>query len=174
MRYFPALLCFCAAVAPATGETYVVRPDGTGHFPTIQAAIDAVESGDVVELTGGLFEGDGNRGIIWTEKEITLRSQSGNPRDCILECERITRGMYLEDVGPGALIEGVTIRHGLEGYGAGISLLNSSPRIERCVFLDNEGTDGGGLLINGLSFPVVARCTFAGNSAWFGGGGLCI
>ncbi len=163
---------------PASGDTYVVRPDGTGAFPTIQAAIDAVVDGDIIELTDGVFQGDGNRDIIWAGKQITLRSQSGDPYNCILDCEGTLRryhwGIYAENVGSGALIEGITLRNGVSSYGAGIGLLDSSPRIERCVFLDNHASEGGGLLINGgMSSPVVVECTFSGNTA-FDGGGLCI
>lgn len=172
-------LCISWAVLtlPAMGETYVVRPDGTGDFPTIQTAIDAVVDGDIIELGDGVFEGDGNRDVVWMDKEIAVRSQSGDPHACILDCEGTLRrhhlGIYIEDVGSGALVEGVTIRNGVSAGGGGIGMLDSSPRIERCVFLDNQGGYGGGLLINGESYPTIRRCTFSGNYA-ADGGGLCI
>jgi hypothetical protein len=164
-------------VMPAVGETYVVHPDGTGDFPTIQAAIDAVIDGDTVELSDGVFLGDGNRDIIWEAKSITLRSQSGNPENCIIDCDGTLRrnhwGFYIADVGPEALLEGVTVRNGFASLGAAIGMLDSSPRIERCMLLDNTAGDGS-LLLNGASFPRITGCTFAGNRALFTGGGLCI
>ena len=53
MRYFTLLtmICFILA-ATAEGTTYVVNPEGTGDFPTIQAAIDAAQDGDVNSLMG--------------------------------------------------------------------------------------------------------------------------
>ncbi len=42
-----------ALAAFALGATYVVNPDGTGDFPTIQAAIVATTSGDEVLLANG-------------------------------------------------------------------------------------------------------------------------
>ena len=73
---------------PSTiATTYVVRPDGAGDFPTIQAAIDACVDGDVVELSDGEFTGDGNREIDLLSKAITLRSQSGHAPACIINCQ---------------------------------------------------------------------------------------
>ncbi len=176
---FPALLwvAWAIMVAPATGATYVVRPDGTGDFPTIQAAIDAVLDGDIIELTDGVFQGEGNRDILWVDKEVTVRSQSGDPYSCTLDCEGTSRrshwGIYIEGVDPEARLEGVTVRDAYSGLGGGVWLEDSSPAIARCLFLNNIGVDGGGLLINGASLPTVSRCTFAGNIAGYGGG-VCI
>ena len=52
---FGLLLILCLGAA---AETYVVTPDGTGDFPTIQTAIDAAGDGDIIELTDGTFTGD--------------------------------------------------------------------------------------------------------------------
>jgi hypothetical protein len=174
MRLLMVVCALWAVLAlPAKGESYVVRPDGTGDFPTIQAAIDSVVDGDIIELANGVFQGDGNWDIRWTGKEVTLRSRSGNPYVCFLDGGGLFGtahwGIYMENVGPEALIEDLTI---LNAHG-GIMLLDSSPRIERCVLLDNEASEGGGLLINGWSSPVVVGCTFSGNRA-LEGGGVCI
>jgi hypothetical protein len=177
MRFLMLVGVLAALLAwPVSGDTYVVRPDGTGAFPTIQAAIDAVVDGDIIELTDGVFQGDGNRDIIWADKQITLRSQSGDPYNCILDCEGSLRrnhwGIYLEDVGPGALVQAVTVRNGIGG--GGMPILDSSPVIDRCVFFNNEAGEGGGILINGDgSYPVITACTFSANWA-IDGGGLCI
>ena len=45
-----SLLLTLSSIASAT--TYVVRPDGGGDFPTIQAAVDAASDGDVVLVLG--------------------------------------------------------------------------------------------------------------------------
>ena len=40
-------------LSAAGAATYVIRPDGTGNFPNIQAAINAVAPGDTLELADG-------------------------------------------------------------------------------------------------------------------------
>ena len=76
----------------ASGTTYVVRPDGTGDFPTIQAAIDSALDGDTIKLTDGTFRGEGNRNIHYWGKAITICGQSGDPSLCTIDCEGQTRG----------------------------------------------------------------------------------
>ncbi|MFH1279239.1 MAG: hypothetical protein ABIK65_12770 [Candidatus Eisenbacteria bacterium] len=82
----PALvLLFSSTALP---RTWVVRPDGTGDAPTIAAAIDSVNSGDdVIELMDGTFTGEGNRDLTNGEKTIVIRSASGNPAACVIDCE---------------------------------------------------------------------------------------
>ena len=56
----------------AMADEYVVLPDGTGDFPTIQAAIAAVADGDVILLAAGTFTGEGNRDLDFLGKGITV------------------------------------------------------------------------------------------------------
>ena len=62
--------------SPARAELYVVDPYGTGDFPTIQAAVNDLVDGDVIALTDGTFEGEGNRGIYFWNKSIKILSVS--------------------------------------------------------------------------------------------------
>ncbi len=63
------ILCFSVLassllLAPsAGGATLLVNPNGTGDYPTIQAAIDAASSGDIIELGNGTFAGEGNNDV---------------------------------------------------------------------------------------------------------------
>jgi len=58
------LACLTASWAgPSVATVYEVRPDGFGDFPTIQAAIEGAVDGDVIELTNGVFLGEGNRDV---------------------------------------------------------------------------------------------------------------
>ncbi len=80
------LLAAFLAGAPAAATTYVVRPNGAGDFATIQAAIDAVANGDVIELANGTFAGNGNRDLTYRGKAITVRAQASDPASCVIEC----------------------------------------------------------------------------------------
>lgn len=48
---------------PLLAETYTIAPDGSGDFPTIQAALVAAQAGDIVELLNGTLMGEGNRDV---------------------------------------------------------------------------------------------------------------
>ena len=90
-RYLLGPLALTAALvlsAPAaSAAVYVVHADGSGDFPTIQAAILGVETGDTIELTAGLFTGVGNRDLHFVDRSVTLRSQSGDPADVVIDCQ---------------------------------------------------------------------------------------
>jgi hypothetical protein len=62
----------------------VVHADGSGNYPTIQAAIDAPGGAVIVELTDGGFIGVGNREVDFRDKAITVRSQSEDPTECYI------------------------------------------------------------------------------------------
>ena len=72
---------------PVSAATYVIKPDGTGDLATIGDAVAAADNGDIIELTDGTFTGDGNRDVYFDGKAITVRSQSGNPEACIIDCQ---------------------------------------------------------------------------------------
>ncbi|MCK4511317.1 right-handed parallel beta-helix repeat-containing protein [bacterium] len=173
-------------VLPAPAE-YMVHPDGSGDFPTIQAAVDGAVSGSVIFLGDGVFTGDGNRDVDFLGKTLTVRSASGNPAACIIDCEGTPgtphRGFYLHTNEPReSVIQGITIRNGNEtleappnNSGAGISLDGSSPTIINCTFENNTGTKSAALLIRDAS-PLVTGCSFTGNTAsvsWTGGAVGC-
>ena len=69
-----SILLFAGA---ASGTTYVVKPDQSGDFPTIQAAILAATDEDIIELTDGTFEGEGNRDIQVPARPITSARRAG-------------------------------------------------------------------------------------------------
>lgn len=164
-----------------SGETYLVNPDGSGDFPTIQAAIDAVGDGDIVQLGDGTFVGSGNRAMDYGGKAITVRSSSGDPAKCIIDCGHAARGFYFHnDEGSDSVVESVTIRNAFAtpgwpcGLGAGVCCwYDCSPTVRRCIFHNNEADFGGGIFCYGSSNPHVVNCTFWSNSASSGGAVCC-
>ncbi len=179
MRFAICLLVLSSlAIRPANAETYIVSPDGTGDFPTIQAAVSGVQNGDMIELTDGTFTGLDNRNVNYLGKEITIRSQSGNPRACIIDCEGSSaparRGFsFNHGEGPGAVLERVTVTGGVwnqaDGGGAVLCGEGTSPTITHCIFSGNQAQTGGGVLCISAS-PVITDCVFFDNSANYGGG----
>ncbi len=170
-------LVLVAAVSPAFAETYIVRPEGTGDFPTIQAAIDAVTDGDVIELTDGTFTGNGNRDIDYLGRAITVRSQSGNPELCVIDCQGSEtaprRAFHFHSwEAEGSILEGVTIRNGHREKGGGILCYQALPTILNCSFIDNYAWDAGGAVCCNSAYPSLVDCSFSANSARLMGGGV--
>lgn len=182
MSSIALLLLFFAPKAMAA--TYVVKPDGSGDYPTIQAAIDIAVNGDIIELTDGRFTGEGNRDIDFLGKAISVRSQSGVPDACIIRCgggeskrDLFLRGFYFHSgEGPLSELSGLTIEQGYtDGCGGAIYCADgSSPTLTDIIFSDNTALErGGGLYCIGSSSPTLTHCTFSNNSGSYGGGMWC-
>ncbi|MFC1573130.1 T9SS type A sorting domain-containing protein [Candidatus Eisenbacteria bacterium] len=165
----------------ASATTYLITPDGTGDFPTIQAAITAATPGDTVALANGVFTGDGNRDLEILDKGITVRSQSGNPELCIINCQGSAvdphRGIHIDEDCDGVsircVLEGITIANGYStGNGGGVLCgCFGWITLSNCILLGNTADgSGGGLYIEGTGWSLVASdCVFTGNSAVTGG-----
>jgi hypothetical protein len=166
-------------VCTVHAAVYYVYPDAhLGDFPNIQAAVDSTRDGDVIMLGDGVFRGDGNRDVQCVSKEITIRSVSGDPAACMIDCEATfdePHGAFcFRNVGTAGLLMGVGVQNGYADHGA-VYVLDSSMRIERCIFADNIGVYGGAIGLGGdLGVPVIARCTFVHNWALDRGAGICI
>jgi predicted outer membrane repeat protein len=169
-------------VPAARGVTYTIAPDGSGDFATIQTAIMECFDGDVIELADGVFAGTGNRDLDYQGRAITIRSQSGDPEACILDCEGTEtakhRGVCFHSLeSADAILENVTIMNGYGwtagsyvGGGAICLYNNSSPTIRNCIFTDNtDANDGGAIYCEDDSAPLITRCDFRRNSAYYGG-----
>jgi hypothetical protein len=88
LTFLTGLLFFLLPFSVAEAEVWVLNPDGTGDLPTIQEAISAVaHSGDIIELTDGVYTGYGNRDLHNMGKSFLIRSQSGNPANCIVDIQ---------------------------------------------------------------------------------------
>lgn len=112
--FFLLLVLLALPEADSRAATYLVRPDGTGDFPNIQSAIDAARTGDTIELADGVFRGEGNRDIDYRGLAITVRSRSGDPESCTIDCEGTEldthRGFFfLSGEGPESLLRDLTI-----------------------------------------------------------------
>lgn len=159
-------LAILLLVGPSSATIYLVSPDGSGDFPTIQAALDASANGDIIELADGSFLGPGNRDLDFGGKSLRLQSQNDHPEGCVIDCQAAGRGLQFhsgED--SSAVVRGVTIRNGRADYGGALACANgSSPTIENCIFSDNEATAAGALDCS-QSAPTFMNCKFIHNSA---------
>jgi hypothetical protein len=162
-------------------DTVVVTADRTLwrvplDAPTIQAAIDLATGGDTVEVATGTYTGDGNRDIHFRGKAILVRSATGDPEDCTVDCEGSLgdehRGfIFEENEGTNSVLEGFRITGGYEIGGAGILVRAGGPKIRDCIVTGNEAQDAAGIQIMDTSYVSVEDCRFEGNMATTYGGG---
>ena len=167
-----AVLLGVLAMDLSRAATWTIHPDGSGDYPTIQAAIDAAVDGDVIELGAGVFTGVGNRSIQFSGKAVTLRSINGNPQTCVIDAEGQGFCVRLgSDSGP-ASVEAVTLTGGLS---SGI-ICNGEATIRGCVVRDNVSKDGfgGGIQADGAAVTIedcwILENRTSGHSV--GGGGI--
>ncbi|MCK4413429.1 MAG: T9SS type A sorting domain-containing protein [Candidatus Eisenbacteria sp.] len=177
-RLYASLLLAVLVPSLAAARTWYVLPDGSGDAPTIQAAIDSADAGDIVELADGTFTGDGNYDLDYVGETITVRSQSGEPELCIIDCEGSPgnphRGFHFHSgETSGAVVEGLTITNGYQPtdvYGGAIYITSASPTLTNCIFTGNHA-DWGGAISCEYCYSAISDCIFSGNTAG-GAGGL--
>ncbi len=160
---------------PIERGSLLVYADGSGDYPTIQAAIEASIEGNLILLADGVFTGEGNRDLDVRGKPITIESQSGNAAACIIDCEGSElephRGFLFHTTeGPSTILRNITIRNGWAlGAGGAIACTGASPMVTGCSFFDNNATMRGGAIDCENSQLAMAYCEFAGNTSGSGG-----
>jgi hypothetical protein len=153
--------------------TWLVKPDGSGDYATIQQAVDAAADGDSIFLSNGVFAGAGNREIHWSNKQLVVTSQSGNRGACILDCQGLGRGFILQLVYSGSVISCLTIRNGSAVGGGGLFINGCSPQLKDLT-VENCSAESGGGMVLAYSSSSVSGCTVTGCSAQNAGGGLYV
>ena len=80
-----SLVVFLGLAASTHAATWIVRADGSGDFPTIQAGLTGSAAGDTLELADGTYSGPGNFDLNPAGKDLVVRSQSGDPEACVID-----------------------------------------------------------------------------------------
>jgi hypothetical protein len=169
------MIAVIAFSVPAAARVWHISPDGSGDVPTISAGVDSAITGDILLLEDGVYTGSGNTDISYSGKAIVISSASGNPFNCLIDCEgsssNYTRGfLFYSYEGEGSVLEGVTIANGYGYEGGGIWCWRASPTIYNCIIAGNVGTHaGGGIYCGGSSRPVLTNVTFFENASNMGG-----
>ncbi|MBD3237809.1 MAG: hypothetical protein GF330_13990 [Candidatus Eisenbacteria bacterium] len=157
-------------------EGCLVHPDGSGDYPTIQAALDAVADETYITLARGTYQGEGNRDVDFRGKSVTVRSRSGNPENTIIDCEGSAadphRGfLFHAGEDSSSVLRGIQIVNGHapgpDRRGGGIRCAQSSPAIIGCLLAGNSAAYGGGLSCF-MSSPRIDHCTIIHNHAEHG------
>jgi hypothetical protein len=162
-----------------TGQCEVWDGLGCGPKATIQAAIGAAVAGDEVLIADGLYAGPGNRDLDFGGKAITVRSASGDPDACIIDCEYSGRGFCFQTAEtPSSIVQGLTIFNAYGDFGGGVRCDGASPQLVHCTIRGNTASMCGGGVYCLECSPVLIDCTLAANtklpSCGAGGGGICL
>jgi Right handed beta helix region len=164
-----------ASASQSLAETFIVHPDGSSFYPTIQSAINAAVDGDRIELASGTFTGDGNRDLNFLGKAITVASQDGYPSGCIINCDGSIENPHrailcINEEPANTRVVGIKIIAGYSDQAGGGSAIvlygNSSLAIENCII---EGCYGVALHCNYNCVTDISGTTFINNRGDWGG-----
>ena len=150
----------------ATNATPVAPYTNWGIAATnIQAAITEAASGDEILVAPGVYRIE-LAVAIPGDKRLTLRSTQS--RAAIIDAQRLCRGVMV--FGTNSVIEGFTVRNGLDaGYAGGI-YTEAACTIRDCLVTSNQAYGAAGVFIYGAA--TVENCTIRNNLATDFGGGL--
>ncbi len=141
VRYFAIVLFLSIFLhgAAAAQTTWVVKADGSGDAPTIQAAIDLAVTGDGIVVWGGFYTEDD---ILVENKDIYFQYLNGTPV-IISSSYRQGTGITFRNVGSGTNILGFEFRE----FARGISVDNGAGMYWYCNIIDC----GTGIEVSGVS-----------------------
>jgi predicted outer membrane repeat protein len=147
-------------------------------YNTIQLAIDEALNGHEIVCRPRTYV----EAIDFLGKTITVRSDSGDPNDTIIDGNGAFHVVQcVNGEGPDTLLQGFTITGGNangsnpNNRGGGMYNDGSSPTVDHCTFSGNSSAgQGGGMFNTNNSNPTVTNCAFNGNSTDIGnnGGGM--
>ena len=154
-----------------------VKPDGSGDFTSIQAAINAAvsNSGDTVLVWPGIYF----ENIIYNGKHITIASLFiTNPdewyiHNTIIDGDNNASCVTMHGGSDTMIIKGLTIRNGSSIIGGGIYTNQATVAIKNCIIEYNYAFAGGGIYFKN-THALLSRTTIRYNYGSQGGGGIAI
>jgi predicted outer membrane repeat protein len=171
MKSFYYIAQLVLIITPATFAAERLVPS---QHPTIQAAIDDCNQGDVVVVEPNTYYENINFG----GKSITLRSTEPNDPNVVAATVIDANGSgtvitFPDIADANCVLTGLTITGGNAGsdYGGGIDCWNGTITITNCRFAGSFAERGGGIYGRAAALTLT-NCTFSANSADSEGGGI--
>ena len=153
-------------------------------YSSIQEAVVAAKSGDVILVEAGVWTGAGTSVVNTLGKAITIRGSDGEAKT-ILDGEGVRRGIVCRsNESPETVLEFLTVVNGagqwedfdfdgevdlLEIVGGGVFISGASPTVRDCIF-DSSAADVGAGAWLFWSESRIESCFFTGNDAYLGAG----
>jgi hypothetical protein len=160
LALLPALLF----ATPALAVTWNVP----GDFPTIQQAINASTSGDIVLVAPGTYVENITVGA--AQNGIKIHS-SGGAGVTTIDGGAVGTVASFSSVGITTELVGFTLTNGSGTNGGGLSLVNANPRIDSNIINANVAKLGGGIYANHSSSTVVNNLIVNNQASVAGGNG---
>jgi len=187
MRRLAIALVLLILTVPIAAWGATVKPDGSGDYTNIQEALDALEDGDAILLTEGIFTGPGNWDLDPGGKHFHFYGLPADPELVVIDLEDPSgrsahRAIILDTSGEeGTRFENITFRGGrAPGAAGGVAIL-MVPWVDfiNCIFEDNQADLGGVFHIQGatiyskdchyhLNFADQGGVAYLEESAFFG------
>lgn len=176
-------------LVPTAGSAAIlhVEANGSGDFPTIQAAMDAAVAGDIVLLGPGTYRAvvsrnvdtRNARSIVFMKSAVTLQGAQGAALT-ILDGENDHHCLVGEDLAATTLVRGITLLDGKSSgsggnnnWGGCALAYRSAVVFQDCVFQGGQAIGGAALLFfasGPTPGPIVRSCVFqASHSTQLGG-----
>jgi len=133
-------------------------------FPTIQAAINAVDDGDTVVVSPGVYTGPGNVDVNFRGKYIRVTAEGG-PAATIIDLQgAVNRGFVFGNVEkPSSILEGFAIARGWANRGGAVLCDGASPTLRGNVLIGNYAEKEGGAVSCEFSAARLVGNVFYGN-----------
>ncbi|MFC2170511.1 right-handed parallel beta-helix repeat-containing protein, partial [Calditrichota bacterium] len=166
-------LRFCTVIMMAVSPVFAVTHNVPDEFDSIQAGLDASESGDTVLVQAGTYV----ENLDWPTVNGIKLIAAGDSSNTFIDGNHVDHVITMSSEGvidTTTLVQGFTIRNGRidDDNGGGIYCDWSSPTISNCTISENYAfSHGGGIYCEGSS-PTITNCTITGNNVDYDGGGI--
>jgi predicted outer membrane repeat protein len=172
-RFLAAIVIFLASFYTSGGRAAILEVPQ--QYPTIAAALESAQSGDVVHIASGRYYEYGLK----LPAGITLQGTTSETGDTIIDAMgrgRILTARFLDSA---AFIQDLTFANGwaqeAQGYehcGGALYINDATLRVRNCKFINNRAEADGGAISCMNSSSLFINCQFLENSAGEGGGAI--
>jgi predicted outer membrane repeat protein len=144
-------------------RNWLIRPDGTGDAPTIQAGIDSAGRGDTVTVACGIY----HEHSLTLKSGILLTGETGQASCASIDGDDMGVILLFGNVDSTTVIRGLTLTDGAhDSLGGAVYCSASFPTFIDCEFTANYcESRGGAVVCENFSAPTFTNCIFSENSA---------